>query len=90
MTTGGSLGYGDHSTVEFKFWLSILKTSNKTKPLDFRRTNFSMLRTHLESIEEKGALKIFLEIQEQSTLYNGKGRRQNKEKLWPNRDFGCG
>lgn len=90
MTTDGSLGYGDHRIVEFKFWLSILKTSNKTTPLDFRRTKFSMITIQLESTERKRVLKSFLETQEQSTLYTWKGRRQNKEHLWPNRAFGCG
>ncbi|KAK4807115.1 hypothetical protein QYF61_018456 [Mycteria americana] len=62
-TTNGSLGYSNHNIVEFKILLSTLKTSSRTKTMDFRRANFNMLRAQLQgipweaSMEGKGASK---------------------------------
>lgn len=42
-----SLGYSDHSIVEFGIWLGLLKVSTKPKVLDFRRANFSSLKAHV-------------------------------------------
>jgi len=39
-----SLGCGDDNTMEFGILLITLKVSIKTKVLDFRRANFSLLR----------------------------------------------
>ncbi|KAK4831134.1 hypothetical protein QYF61_015437 [Mycteria americana] len=44
ITTNGSLGCSGHNIVEFKILLSTLKTSIRTKTLDFRRANFNALR----------------------------------------------
>lgn len=80
--------------------LSTLKTSNRTKTLDFRRDSFSILRAQLwgfpweESMEGKGAHECWelfqnnlLEAQKQSIPYKGKGRRQNKRLPWFNSEF---
>ena len=45
--TNDNPGYSDHNTVGFKILLRTLKTSNRTKKLDFRRANFSMLGAQL-------------------------------------------
>ncbi|PKU30494.1 rna-directed dna polymerase from mobile element jockey-like [Limosa lapponica baueri] len=95
ITTNVSLGYSDHNIVDFKILPSTLKTSSRTKILDFTRADFNMLRAQLQgipweaSVEGKGACECwelfknsFLEAQEQSIPYKGKGRRQNKRPLW--------
>ncbi|KAK4806136.1 hypothetical protein QYF61_001059 [Mycteria americana] len=63
-TNNGSLGYSNHSIVDFKILLSTLKkTSSRTRTLDLRRANFKMLRAQLRgmpweaSMEGKGASK---------------------------------
>lgn len=45
-----SLGCSDHNIVEFGILLSMLKVSTKTRVLDFRRANFSLLRDQLGGI----------------------------------------
>ncbi|PKU31488.1 rna-directed dna polymerase from mobile element jockey-like [Limosa lapponica baueri] len=101
ITTNGSLGYSDHNIVEFKILPNTLKTSSRTKILDFRRTDFNTLRAQLRgipweaSIDGKRAcgcweLKFknsLLEAQEQSIPYKGKGRRQNKRPPWLNNEI---
>ncbi|GAB0204370.1 hypothetical protein GRJ2_002902600 [Grus japonensis] len=69
----------------------MLKVSTKTKVLDFRRANFSLLRGQLggilweASMEDKGASECWeffknalLEAQNQFIPFKGKGSRQNK------------
>ena len=97
ITTNGSLGYSNHNIVEFKILTSTLKTSSRTKTLDFRRANFKMLRAQLRgipweaSMEGKGACICWesfknnlLETQEQSIPCKVKGRWQNKRPRWLN------
>ncbi|GAB0178838.1 P protein [Grus japonensis] len=60
ISVGDSLGCSDHNTVEFGILLSALKVSTKTKGLDFRRANISLLIAQLggipweASMEDKG------------------------------------
>ncbi|KAK4827691.1 hypothetical protein QYF61_020825 [Mycteria americana] len=60
-----SLGCSDRNIVEFGILLSMLKVSSKTKVLDFRRANFSLLGAQLggipweASMEDEGASKYW-------------------------------
>ncbi|GAB0183630.1 highly reducing polyketide synthase PKS6 [Grus japonensis] len=84
ISVSDSLGCSDHSSVEFGILLSTLKVSTKTKVLDFRRVNFSLLRAQFgvipweTSMEDKGASKCWeffkntlLEAQNQFILIKG-------------------
>ena len=86
-----SPGCSDHNIVEFGILLSTLKVSTKTKVLDFRRANFSLLRVQLggipweASMEDNGASECWeffknalLEAQNQSIPFKGKGSRRSK------------
>jgi len=99
MTTSDSLGYSNHNIVEFKIPVSTLRTSSRTKALDFRRASFNMLRAQMQEIpweacmEGKGACECWeflknslLEAQEQSIIYKGKGRL-NKRPPWLNNEL---
>ena len=91
ISVSDSLGCSDHNIVEFGILLSTLKVSTKTKVLDFRRANFSLLRAQLggilwkASMEDKGASECWeffknalLEAQKQFIPFKGKGSRQSK------------
>lgn len=61
ISVSDNLGCSDHNIVELEIQLCTLKVSIKTKVLDFRRGNFSLLRAQLGGIpweastEDKGA-----------------------------------
>lgn len=90
ITTNSSLGYNNRNTLEFVILLSRLKTSNRTKTMNFRKASFSMLWAQLQgilwaaSIEGNGpceSSELFksslLEAQEQFIPYKGKESLQN-------------
>lgn len=53
----GSLGYSDHKIEEFMILLSTLKTSSRTKTLNYRTANFNMLRVLLQGISWKASME---------------------------------
>jgi len=52
IATSGSLGYNDHNIVEFKILTRTLKTSDRTKTLEFSRPKFNMLIAQIYNHQE--------------------------------------
>lgn len=90
-----SLSCSDHNILQFGVQLSMLKINTKTKGLDTRKANFSLLRAQLKetaseaSIDDKGASKCWeffkntlLEAQKQFIPFEGEGSRQSKKPPW--------
>lgn len=96
ISTSGTFSYSDNHIVGFKIPLSTPKTSSRTKNLNFRRTNFNILRAPLPgipcqaSMEGKGALKAVSYSRSaccKNILHKGKGRRLNKRPSWLNNEL---
>lgn len=62
-----SLCCSDHNIVEFGIFLSMLKVSSKTKGLDFRRADFSVLRASWEGSPGKLSWRIKATVSAESS-----------------------
>ncbi|KAM6364410.1 uncharacterized protein J5M81_015706 [Pluvialis apricaria] len=97
---GGRLGHSDHEMVEFSILGEARRGASRTATLDFRRADFSLFRSMVESIPWEAILKgkgaqegwscfkqVLLEAQEKAIPMSLKTSRRGRRPPWLNREL---
>ncbi|XP_064908670.1 uncharacterized protein LOC135578557 [Columba livia] len=100
VVVGGRLGHSDHEIIEFSILRGARRTINKTSTVDFRRADFCLFRSLVQSIPWETMLKnkggqegwtcfkqVILSAQEQAIPVCRKASWRGRQPAWLNREI---